>query len=422
MRICLIGPTYPYRGGIAHYTTLLCRALRAEGHQVDLVSFRRQYPAWLFPGQSERDPSQTPLREPAMYALDSINLLTWLATAIWLRQRQPKLLILQWWVPFWAPMLTVVGHLVRWRSGIRIVFICHNILPHDRGSRWNGILARWTLRCGHHFVVQSRQERDVLHSLLPNRNIQVTGHPSYSALLSGDIVATHPERELDALPTAKVQSTGGLGQVEPEQNRPLRSMGQSSLAAGGVTAMRKEQARAALGLVGGPLLLFCGFVRPYKGLDILLQAMQHIDLTIHLCIAGEGWRNAPDYAAQIAKLNLSSRVTWINRYLPDEELKIYLDAADVAVLPYRSATQSGVVQLAFGGGLPVISTQVGGLAEAVEHGVTGLLVPPEDPLALAQAITSYYADNLEPIFRYNLAQRQTHNDWRALAKLLAGMV
>jgi glycosyltransferase involved in cell wall biosynthesis len=168
-----------------------------------------------------------------------------------------------------------------------------------------------------------------------------------------------------------------------------------------------------------PLLLFCGLVRPYKGLDVLLEAMALLKRPMHLLVAGEFWQGGlASYQAQIERLDLTECVTIIDDYLPDELLTACIDRANVVVLPYRSATQSAMVQTAFGRGKPVITTNVGGLAEAVEDGRTGLIVPPENPQALAAAIEYYFAHDLEDAFSGNIRGGNGRFSWTHLTQQL----
>lgn len=365
-RFCLIGPTYPYRGGIAHYTTLLAQHLR-EAHEVLLISFARQYPGWLFPGRSDKDPSERPLRTEAEYLLDPLNPLTWWRTVRRIEEWQPDVVVIPWWHPFWTPAWAVVGRMVkRLRKPPRLLFICHNVLPHEQ-SLLDKAALRLALTPGDGFITHFQADADQLQQQLPNARIEVTSIPAYT-----------------------------LVGWEPAVTLPVTIP------------------------VDRPLLLFFGFVRPYKGLDILLEALPLVltRWSLHLLVVGEFWKGEEEYQEQITRLQLQKSVTLINHYIPDEELVAYIRAATVVVLPYRHATQSAAVQLAFGLGCPVITTRVGGLAEAVEDGRTGLLVRPENPQALATAINRFFAEGLEPVFRRNLAQQNGHISWtRLITKL-----
>jgi glycosyltransferase involved in cell wall biosynthesis len=373
VRIAVVGPTYPYRGGIAHYTTLLVRQLRLAGHQAPLYSFTRQYPSWLFPGKTDRDPSATPLRVECEYILDPINPLTWLRLVRRVRADNPDLLVLQWWVPYWTPCLTAIGYLIKRSSAIKIAFICHNVVPHEGGGVLDRRLALTALRRGDALIVHSEQDRYKLLALLPQARVVKASHPTYAPLASQSAPAARDLRRELGLPA------------------------------------------------DAPVLLFFGFVRPYKGLEYLIQAMARIRqrLPAHLLVAGEFWSSREFYERYAREFGVEQHISFVDRYIPNEELQPYFELADVVVLPYVSATQSGVAQLAFGFGKPVITTRVGGLAEVVQEGVNGLLVPPQDEAALADAVVRFFSDGLgERIGEQMRAGGAASYSWEELVQAL----
>lgn len=370
-RFCLIGPTYPYRGGIAHYTTLLARHLRAAGYETLLISFSRQYPAWLFPGRSDKDPSERPLRTAAEYLLDPLDPLSWRRALRRIREWRPDVVVIPWWVPFWAPAWAALGRGIKRLPGApRLLFICHNVLPHEQGKLSRHLLPaviKWALAPADGFITHSQTDKDTLTRFFPEAGIRVTALPTYQSVGQA--------------------ATVDLPVVLPDDR---------------------------------PLLLFCGFVRPYKGLDVLLDALPLVlaKRPLHLLVAGEFWQGAETYRRQIADLQLEEDVTIIDEYLPDELLTTCIARADVVVLPYRSATQSAVIQVAFGQAKPVITTNVGGLAEAVEDGRTGLVVPPENPHALAEAIECFFAEALGGVFAENIRGGDGRFAWERLISVL----
>ncbi len=374
MKAVLVGPIYPYRGGIAHHTAMLYRALVAREHQVSLYSFQRQYPRWLFPGRTDRDPSALRLDVECEYTLDSLNPLTWWTTALAIRAGRPDVLILQWWVPFFAPMWMVLARVAR-RVGIRVLFICHNVLPHEQRP-WDVWLTRRTLSLGDGFVVHSQDEKAQLLALLPGRRVEAMPLPVF------DLLADQ--------------------------------------------AVARDEARRRLGLPDeSPVLLFFGFVREYKGLRYLLEAMPAIraELTdVRLLVVGEFWQDKQSYLKQVERLGIGQSVTIVDQYVSNEEMPVYFAAADVAVLPYTHVTQSAVVQLAFGFGLPVITTRVGGLAEVVADGETGLLIPPADPEALAHAIVRYFRDGLRADMVGHIEKRLPTFGWRRMVTAIESLV
>ncbi len=367
-RYCLVGPTYPYRGGIAHYTTLLTQNLR-QTEEVLLISFSRQYPSWLFPGRGDKDPSERPLRTETEYLLDSLNPITWWQTIRRIREWQPDVVIIPWWVPFWAPCWHIIGRAVkRMKFAPQLIFICHNVLPHE-GSILDRTLLRFALNSGDGFLVHDAPDKERLLAQFPNAQVVVSSLPTYAA----------------------------LGQnVEQAQSLHLPQYEY-------------------------PVVLFFGLVRPYKGVDILLEAMALVERPLHLIVAGEFWQDEKETLTQIERLNLANRVTIINKYLPDEEVALLMKKSSVVVLPYRSATQSAVVQVAFGYEKPVITTDVGGLAEAVENGRTGLVVPPENPPALAEAIERFFAEELSERFVENIRDENGRFSWHALIQTIQSL-
>jgi len=370
MKVALVGPVFPYRGGIAHHTAMLYRALVTREHQVLLYSFKRQYPRWLFPGRTDRDPSAPRLSAECEYTLDSLNPLTWWATARAIRTRRPDVLILQWWVPFFVPMWMLLAQVAR-RIGIKVLFICHNVLPHEQRS-WDVWLTRKTLGLGDGFVVHSQEEKARLLVLLPGRRVEAMPLPVFDMLVD--------------------------------------------------QTMARDEARQRLGLPQeAPVLLFFGFVREYKGLRHLLEAVPAIRselADVRLLVVGEFWQDKQSYLEQIERLGIGQSVTIVDQYVSNEEMPVYFAASDVAVLPYTHVTQSAVVQLAFGFGLPVITTRVGGLPEVVTEGETGLLVRPGDPALLADAVCHYFRYDLGREMRAQVKVASQKPTWDALVHII----
>lgn len=374
MRLALIGPVYPYRGGIAHYTTMLCEALRARGHAILMVSFKRQYPQWLFPGKNDRDPSAWQVRvKDAHYWIDSLNPLSWLQAWHRIRREEPEAIVLQWWTPWWAPTWFVLGALNRlsWRRPI--LFICHNVLPHEPRP-WDRPLARTVLAWGSQFIVQSVEEKQRLLGLLPETKAIIFPLPILD-LFAG----RQPDR---------------------------------------------AQARAHLDLPEDlPVLLFFGIVREYKGLHDLLAALPEIRARlgrVQLLIAGEFWEDEGLYRTQMEQLGIEDLVRIDNRYIPNEEVCVYFAAADLLVAPYRQVTGSAVVPLARAFGLPVVATNVGGLPATLAGDLPP--VPPADPRALAERIVTYLQTRAGPGRPDIKSHDQDPFSWPALVATLEGMV
>ncbi len=376
MNIVILGPTYPYRGGIAHHTALLARQLAAR-HAVTVLTFVRQYPARLFPGRTDRDPSRSVIDAPAERVLAPLAPWTWWRAARRAAAARPDLVLIQWWVPFWAPSVAVFAASVRRMTGARIVFVCHNVLPHDRGGAWQRALIRLALARGDAFIVHSAADEATLRALLPR-------------LVDGQV-------RRSILPAFSIAGTEDPG-----------------------------AARARLGLpAGAAVALFFGFVRPYKGLAHLIDALPAALARVpdlHVVIAGEFWEPVEGYRRRAAALGVAERVRFDDRYVPNEEVGAYFAAADVLVMPYVEATQSAVAGLAVEFGVPMIATRVGGLPEMVREGETGLIVPPGDPAALAEALARILEDaDLRAELRQGVAAARERFGWGRLVDLVESL-
>jgi glycosyltransferase involved in cell wall biosynthesis len=369
MRISLLGPTYPYRGGIAHHMTLLEAELRHK-HEVQFISFRRQYPRWLFPGRSDRDPSDRPLRpQEVEYMLDPLNPVSWRATTRVVASFDPELLVLPWWVAFWAPSFGYVIKSIRRSTRAQVHVICHNVMEHE-ASRLKTWATRRILGLADRVITHGREETEALDRLLNGGPEIITAfHPTY-APLAGEM----PGREV-----------------------ALEELG-----------------------VAPPVLLFFGFVRPYKGLEVLLRALPEVrrDCDATLLVVGEFWGDKRRYDLLIRELDLTSAVRIVDRYVPNEELGRYFAAADLVVQPYLSVTGSGASQLAYGFDRPVIATEVGSLPKVIDDGVNGRVVPAGDSHALARAVV----ESLEPATLQALKQQarltKERFSWQRFAELV----
>ncbi len=329
-RVTLIGPTLPFRGGIAQHTTLLHRALRSNC-ELETISFSRLYPKWLYPGASDVDASYEGYEEPGVcYQLDSIHPSTWMAASDRIIERRTELLILPWWTVFWSLNYWYLAR--KLRGKVPVLFLCHNVYDHN-AKFFSSFLARKVLSKGQYFFTHSKAEKAKLAEIAPGRKSIVAPHPAYSQF--------------------------------PSSQKTLNR-------------------RASLEL------LFFGFVRPYKGLPHLIEAVSKLgDLDLHLTVAGEFWDGSESVRALIRELGISARVEIKSTYISEGEAADVFERADVVVLPYLSATSSGVIPLAYRYGRPVIASRVGGIPDVVTEGVTGFLVPPGDSDSLAASIRSF---------------------------------
>jgi glycosyltransferase involved in cell wall biosynthesis len=367
LKIAVVGPAYPFRGGIAHYTTLLASHLSAQ-HDTRLYSFARQYPAILFPGRSQIDPSEQPLAAiEARRWLTPYWPLSWRrVTTDWSTWR-PERVVIQWWVPFMAPMTAWLLARAS-RLGIRSTLICHNVLPHEE-KMIDTALIKFALGRADQLLVHGQPDRARALKLLPQAQVKVAALPSYAELRAGEWTA--------------------------------------------------DQARAELKL-DRPTLLFFGFVRPYKGLLDLIEALPAVlaEVDVDLLVVGEIWGEAAPYHERVRELGLADRVRFVDRYVSNEEATLYFAAADLAVLPYRDATGSAVLQLAFGLGVPVVATRTGGMSEAVEEGTTGFLVDPGDVTGLSAAIVRYFREDRSAAFRAAISRQRDRFGWDRLSAII----
>jgi glycosyltransferase involved in cell wall biosynthesis len=367
VKYAVVGPTYPFRGGISHFTTLLVQHLRRT-HTVNFYSYWRQYPAWLFPGNTDLDPSTQTLAEAVERSLDPYNPLTWWRTARQLIAERPDALLLQWWTPFWLPLQAVLALSAR-RAGIPVLFFCHQLVEPDSSPlEWQ--VARLGLQLGQAYIVVTERERAQLQRAFPRRCVALGHLPVFEGFPTQPLTPAEARKKL------------GLPEVET------------------------------------PVLLVFGFVRRYKGLRYLLQALAAVPSPAHLMVAGEFWEDEQDYQRLLAELGLTERVTVHNRYIPNEEIEPYFVAANALVLPYLSGSQSGVGMLAIQYALPIIATNVGGLAETVRDGLNGLIVPPADSQALAAALQRFLTGKLEAPMRLEAARVRDRLSWPALVGLI----
>jgi glycosyltransferase involved in cell wall biosynthesis len=338
MRICLVGPAYPYRGGISQYSAMLARELR-NAHDVLLVNFSRLYPGFLFPGKTQFDDGSSVLAVETERLIDSIQPLSWRRAADAVCRFNPDVVVFQWWQPFFAPAYRSMCARIHARTQARIVFVCHNVLPHE-SSPVDRALTKLAFAGADAFVVQAREDGNIL--------------------------------EFNPMPVFDLFSARE-------------------------DAARTDLVRREVG-VHGRVILFFGLIRAYKGLRTLLEAfaLEKDALDATLLVVGEFYEDRAPYDAAIRELGIGERVRIVDRYVPDADVPAYFRLADVVVLPYVSATQSAIVQTAFSFERPVIVTAVGGLPDVVKDGVTGFVVPPQNPRALAGAMRRFYDENAGP--------------------------
>jgi len=341
-RIAIVGPAYPLRGGNALFVAHLLDALRQD-HDAYVVSYSRLYPRLLFPGKTQMNVSRDPVKTtPSRQLVDSINPISWFRTARWIcsPKRRPDLVVFTWWNPFFGPALGMIARLVKRGCGAGVVFVAENVVSHE--NRFiDRFLTRYALASADYFLVLSGVVARRIQSLFPGVPVRQAALPIYDCYRP------------DGIDRAAVRSRLGLTK---------------------------------------PTVLFFGYVRAYKGLRYLLQAMPAVleKHDVQLLIVGEFYDEQHRYERLIAALGIGEAVTIVAEHVPDEAVGDYFVASDVVALPYLSATQSGITQIAYAFGLPVISTNVGGLPEVVKDGKTGYVVESGSAEALAAAIVRFF--------------------------------
>jgi D-inositol-3-phosphate glycosyltransferase len=369
MRIAFLGPAYPHRGGISQFIASWADHFMKAGHEVRIFSFIHQYPDWLFPGKDQKDHSETVLNLPIQPILTPYNPLTFKKTATTIREFAPDVLILKYWIPFFAPAFGLILRNLKKNTNIKIVYNIDNIDFHEKWL-FADSLTRFALKPADYFMTMSDSVYQSLKRIMPNvqeQNIIQSYHPTYDFY-----------KQKRTLPPEKPK-----GEV--------------------------------------PRILFFGFIKHYKGLDTLLNAMPIVIAKlpdIRLIIVGEVYGNDDKYKHLIHQLNIERNIEFHAVYVPNEQVQDYFTNADVCVLPYRSATQSGITQLAFAFNMPVIATRVGGLTEVIEEDKNGFLVDPENPRQLAHAIMRYYDEKCRPRFVKYISEHQHAYEWGPLVEAI----
>jgi glycosyltransferase involved in cell wall biosynthesis len=369
MKIAYLSVFYPYRGGIAQFNANLYRELE-KSHQVKAFNFKRQYPKILFPGKTQHIPKD----DKALFiestpVLDSINPFSYGRTARQILKYNPDLLLMRYWMPFFAPSLGWVARRLK-HKGCTVVSIVDNLVPHER-TFMDKALSRWFLKQNHGCIAMSRTVRDDILSLDPKLPYLLKAHPLYDHF------------------GAPIPSTEAKKQLGLDPNRKT--------------------------------LLFFGFIRDYKGLDLLLDAFADLGNTYQLVIAGESYGSFEKYGKQIRDLPDPSSVKVFNRYIADSEVPAIFSAADVCVLPYRTATQSGISAMAYHYEVPLIVTPAGGLAEAVEGPGTGLVAAGTDARSVELAIRKFFSMDRNP-FRESIRKEKEILTWEHFAAEITDFV
>jgi glycosyltransferase involved in cell wall biosynthesis len=366
VRIAYLSTFHPFRGGIAQFNARLMRELEANKHEVLPYTFITQYPSPLFPGKTQMvtaDDATDAVNAPRI--LSTVNPLTWRKAGRTIAKKKPEVLLMKYWMSFFGPSLGTAAGIVR-RRGTKVITVLDNVIPHEKRF-FDEAFTRYFLKRNDGFVAMSEKVKKDLLSLRPDARVILAPHPLYDHF--------------------------GALMPMPEARKQL-----------GIAADRKVS-------------LFFGFIRDYKGLDQLIDAMAQLPPEHVLIIAGEPYGDMSKYTEAIERHGLKDRIVDRIRYIGDHEVPLFFSAADVVVLPYKSATQSGITAIAYHFAKPVIATDVGGLKEVVEHERTGIIVQP-DPSAIAAGIRHFFDTNAAARFAPHIERMREELSWTRFTEKL----
>lgn len=366
MKIIIIGPAHPYRGGIADTNESFCRSLLAMGHDASILTFKVQYPEFLFPGKSQFTEDPRPEDLQIERAINTVNPLNWFAVSRKLNGMKPDIVIVRFWIPFLGPSL---GKIIRGlNKDVKKIAMCDNVLPHE-SRPGDKLFTRYFLNSFDAFITLSRTTYDELDEF-SRRPKSYFPHPINSNL--GEEIS-------------------------------------------------KNDARSHLDLdLNGRYLLFFGLIRKYKGLDLTLKALaeQRIkDENVKLLVVGEFYVPKEEYLEMIREYGLEDCVQIIDQFIPNSDMKYYFSAADMVIQTYHTASQSGISQIAYNFNCPILVTDVGGLSEVVPHEKVGY-VSEKDPKLIAAYIHDFYQNEREAEFRNAILIEKKKYSWEAFSEAM----
>ena len=367
MKIVILGTAWPYRGGLAVYNERLAREFAAQADEVSIYTFTLQYPSFLFPGKTQFSTEPAPSDLKIVRSLNSVNPFSWSKTGRAIRALQPDILIIKFWLPFMAPCLGRVARIVKRGGRTKVVSILDNIIPHEHrpGDR---LFGRYFTRSVDGFVAMSDSVLEDLNQFDIYKPRVFCRHPLY------DNFGPKATRE---------EALKFLG-LDPEQR----------------------------------YMLFFGLIRDYKGLDLLLKAYadsRFREMNVKLIVAGEFYNGSEKYFEMEKELGLKGIIVWKSDFVPDSEVRYCFGAADIIVQPYKSATQSGVTQIAYHFEKPMLVTNVGGLAEIVPDGKVGYVVEP-DSTRIANALVDFFENNRQDQFNEGILSEKKQYAWSNMTR------
>ena len=360
-KVIIIGPAFPFRGGIANFNNALAQEYYDRGDQVTLYSFTLQYPGFLFPGTTQYESGEAPKNLKIKTLINSVNPFNWINVARKINAENPDYVIIRYWLPFMAPCLGTIARLLN--KKIKILAITDNVIPHEKRIG-DTLLTRYFVKSCDAFLSLSASVLDDLSKFTNTTYKKFIPHPIYNVFG-------------DKIPKAKALENLGLNSEDKH-------------------------------------LLFFGFVRKYKGLDLMLKAMGDSRIKamgIKLIIAGEFYDDKTEYTDLISDLGIAKNIIMKSDFIPADKVKDYFCAADMITQTYRTATQSGVTQIAYSFDRPMLVTDVGGLAEIVPHNKVGY-VTSQNPTEIADAIIDFYTNNKEEEFSDNTSLEKKRFSWK----------
>ena len=369
MRIVIVGPGYPIRGGLSVINEAMCRAFNNEGHEASIVTYKMQYPSFLFPGKTQLADGPPPEGLDIHVLMNSVNPVNWVGVAGKINKMKPDLVIFRQWIPFMGPSFGTISRFLD--KKIKIFTVVDNLYPHEKRPL-DKFLTNYFLKTCDGFLTFSRTVKEQLEDVY-TKEIVFTPHPMDDNL---------------GKPVPRAEACQYLN-LKPENK----------------------------------YLLFFGLVRKYKGLDLLLQSIAHPEireLGIQLLVVGEFYDNPDDYFEIIRENGLEDIVQVTNKFVPVEDIKYYFSVADLVTQTYNSATQSGITQIAYNFNCPMLVTNVGGLSEYVPNGKVGYVVE-KNTDEISAAIVDYFKNNRKEGFVSNVKEEKKKYGWDIFVKRVLEM-
>ena len=365
MKIISIGPAYPYRGGLASFNERLTQQFTSEGHEIEIFTFTLQYPEFLFPGKTQYTEGPPPEKIKITRNINSINPLSWIAVGLKIKRKKPDVLLIRFWLPLMGPCLGTIARIAKSNRHTSVICIFDNVIPHEKRPGDKALTRYFTNRIDG-AVVMSQTVFNDLEVLRKNIPVKLSPHPLFDNYGS-------PVTKSEAVKVLK---------LDPDIS----------------------------------YLLFFGFIRAYKGLDILIDAFSDHRLRnrkIKLIVAGEFYEDDKPYKEQIKKYKLENEILFFDYFIKDSEVPLYFGAADIVVQPYKTATQSGVTQIAYYFEKPMLVTDVGGLREIIPDGKCGYVVKPE-PGYITDAIIDFFENHRKEQFEGGVKEEKGKFSWEKM--------